>query len=128
MRSLSLSLVLVACASTTNSTTAVTTAYIVDPAGEHTPAHVGAEEVLPSDPNESQDASFARAFEFEGPHAGGFLPSTPDSGDAYARPPADGRPDTWSPSDEARSGHWMEVDGGTRHSSERWADAAIAFL
>ena len=74
------------------------------------------------------EASFARAFEFEGPHAGGFLPSTPDSGDAYARPPADGRPDTWSPSDEARSGHWMEVDGGTRHSSERWADAAIAFL
>ncbi len=74
------------------------------------------------------EASFARAFEFEGPHAGGFLPSTREDGDGYDRPPADGRPDTWSPSDESRRGHWMAADDGVVHSSERWADATIAFL
>ncbi len=74
------------------------------------------------------EESFARSFEIEGAHAGGFLPSTDQKGDAYQRPPADGAPDTWSAGDTTRQGHWLTVGDRVVHSSERWTNEAVAFL
>lgn len=57
---------------------------------------------------------------------GGMLATIDVTDDAYERPRDN---DTWSPSDPARGGHWMDVGGETTiHSSERWTNAAVGFL
>ncbi len=75
------------------------------------------------------DETLHRCFGEIGPHAGGFLPSLPDtpepSNDAYFRPSPG---NNWRPDDMSRGGHWMNVDGTIVHSSERWASAAVDYL
>lgn len=73
----------------------------------------------------NSDAALKRSYQTFGPHAGGFYPSTDEKGDAYLRP-APGN--TWRPDDTSRKGHWLEIDGKIVHSSEHWADGALAFL
>lgn len=70
-------------------------------------------------------AALERSFETVGPLTGGFLPSTTNAGLAYYRP-APGNP--WTPDDPRWSGHWLELEGKSVHSSVRIADAAIDFL
>ncbi|MDR3637435.1 MAG: sulfatase-like hydrolase/transferase [Isosphaeraceae bacterium] len=53
----------------------------------------------------------------------GMLESTKPGGPAYHRPAPD---NLWQPDDPKWKGHWLEVGGKAVHSSERWADAAIA--
>jgi arylsulfatase A-like enzyme len=74
----------------------------------------------------NSDAALKRSYQTLGPHAGGFYPSTDERGDAYLRP-APGN-NTWKPDDTARKGHWLEIEGKTIHSSEHWANSALAFL
>lgn len=71
------------------------------------------------------EEALKRSFETVGPLTGGFLPSTPDKGEAYRRP-APGNP--WTSSDPQWKGHWLQVEGRTVHSSVRIADSAIDFL
>jgi arylsulfatase A-like enzyme len=71
------------------------------------------------------DQTLQAGFKTVGPTGPGMYPSTDTKGEAYHRP-APGN--TWSPSDETQKGHWLDVDGKTVHSSQRWADAAIDYL
>lgn len=65
-----------------------------------------------------------KAFQTTSPtFLGGMLESTKTDGAAYRRP-ASSNP--WTPDDPKWKGHWLDVDGKIVHSSERWADAAIA--
>lgn len=73
--------------------------------------------------------SLSRSFTETKTVAPGFLNSTPNM---YDRPKAG---NTWSPTDRTLKGHWLEksewidpADTGTKHSSEVYADSAIAFL
>jgi arylsulfatase A-like enzyme len=73
--------------------------------------------------------SLSRSFSDMKTVAPGFLNSTPDQ---YKRP-APGN--TWSPTNRNLKGHWLDEklwldksDGGTKHSSEVYADSAIDFL
>jgi choline-sulfatase len=71
------------------------------------------------------DEALKRSFETLGPLTGGFLPSTPESGEAYARPQSTNH---WQPDDPRWKGHWLTVDGRPVHSSEYIATSAIEFL
>ena len=70
-----------------------------------------------------------RSFSEQGPVGPGFLDSTPDM---YNRP----RPgNTWEPTNKALFGHWLKTGlwlnkkpDTTQHSSEIYANAAIAYL
>lgn len=73
--------------------------------------------------------SLSRSFSDMATVAPGFLNSTPNM---YHRPAPD---NTWSPTDRSLKGHWLDkklwldpADTGTKHSSEVYADSAIAFL
>jgi len=66
-----------------------------------------------------------RSFKKIGPLTGGFLPSTPNNGEAYHRP-APGN--TWSPSDPKWGGQWITTNGQTIHSSTLIANSAIDYL
>ncbi len=71
------------------------------------------------------DAALSRSFKTIGPLTGGFLPSTPETGEAYRRPAAG---NNWSPEDPKWKGHWLDVEGTPVHSSVQIADAAIGYL
>jgi choline-sulfatase len=80
------------------------------------------------------DVALERCFSELGPVGPGMYRSTGLSGDAYLRPPANG-PDTWSPTDTSRHGHWLDTSlvanqspGHTQHSSELYADHVCDFL
>ena len=73
--------------------------------------------------------SLSRSFSDMRTVAPGFLNSTPDM---YDRPKAG---NNWSPTDRSLKGHWLDqrlwIDPstpGTKHSSEMYADSAVAFL
>lgn len=69
-------------------------------------------------------AVLEKAFQTTSPTIlNGMLESTGTDGAAYHRP-APGNP--WTPDDPRWKGHWLNVGGKVVHSSERWADAAIA--
>lgn len=75
----------------------------------------------------NHESALTRAYDTLGPCAvGGMFGSTEVGGAAYNRP-CEGN--TWSPSDTSLGGHWMTLPDGTiQHSSERWTDAAVAFI
>ncbi|MGI4853894.1 MAG: sulfatase-like hydrolase/transferase [Janthinobacterium lividum] len=73
--------------------------------------------------------SLQRSFSDMATVAPGFLNSTPDM---YDRPSPG---NMWSPTDRTKQGHWLDLSlwvdpaaQGTKHSSELYADSAVAFL